>query len=451
MRDPLPIQPFTSEARGRVQLPGSKSITNRALPMAALSDGAVTLKNPTFSRDSALMLEGLVALGFDVESLPEENKITITGQGGRIPHGAAKFAVGNAGTMARFLTALLVHHPAGTFHLDGDPPMRERPMKGLLEALTQLGGHFTFDQKEWHFPFTLHTKGWTGDVVKVDPSASSQMLTALLLSAARAPSPVRIQFPATRPAFVQLTIDMMERAGIRVDGSLESGELVVHPGPYVFGNGLYPIEPDASAASYFIALPAATGGLVELEGYNNTLMQGDSRFVSVINLIGIAAEYGEGHTTFQKTGTARGPLDIDFETFSDTFLTLAAISPLLPHPVMIRGIGHTRHQETDRIHAATTELRRLHQEVEEGPDWLRITPRLDALRALARSGGATIDTYEDHRVAMSFGILGSADICNNGQPWMKIKDPACCGKTFPRFFDTLEALRRQSLKRISAS
>ncbi len=442
MVDPLPIHPFRDSARGTVALPGSKSVTNRALAMAALAEGTTRLLHPLLSRDSRLMLDALRALGFAVRLAPDETWIEIDGKGGTLPRDHADLHVGNAGTVARFLTALLIHHPDGRYHLDGDPAMRERPMRGLLEALGDLGARFTFTGEDWCFPFAMHTAGWRGETIRVDASASSQMVSGLLLSAARAPKPVEILCPGTRPAFVELTAQMIRRAGVPVEGSAAEGHLRIEPGLYRFPPGGYDVEPDVTAASYFIALPIAAGGSVEVEGIGGELMQGDARFIEVAAAFGIRREDTSSGLRFSRGEGADPPAEVDFETFSDTFLTLAAIAPLLPAPVKIRGIGHTRQQETDRIHAMATELRRLGQGVEEGTDWLRITPDRDALRALAREGGVTIQTYEDHRVAMSFGILGCADIRGDGEPWLRIADPACCGKTFPRFFEVLDGLRK---------
>ena len=446
MVDPLPILPFRRPACGSVTLPGSKSVTNRALVMAALAKGTTRLLRPLLSRDSRLMLDALRALGFGVRLAPDETWIEIDGAGGIIPRDHAELHVGNAGTVARFLTALLVHHPDGRFRLDGDPAMRERPMRGLLEALGGLGARFTFAGEDWSFPFAMHTGGWRGTSIQVDASASSQMVSGLLLSAARAPGRVEIHCPGARPAFVELTAEMMRRAGVRVQGSVESGHLTVEPGLYRFPPEGYEVEPDVTAASYFVALPLVTGGSVGIEGIGDGLMQGDARFTSVAADFGIRREDTPDGPRFSHSAPPLTPDEVDFETFSDTFLTLAAVAPLLPATFKITGIGHTRHQETDRIHAVATELRRLRQGVEEGPDWLRITPDRVALRALALEGGATIQTYEDHRVAMSFGILGCADIRGDGEPWLRIADPACCGKTFPRFFDVLDGLRREAAR-----
>ncbi|MCC5804813.1 MAG: 3-phosphoshikimate 1-carboxyvinyltransferase [Opitutales bacterium] len=441
MVDPLPIIPFRKPAHGRVTLPGSKSVTNRALVMAALADGTTRLLQPLLSRDSRLMLDALRALGFGVRLAPDESWIEVDGAGGAIPRDHAELHVGNAGTVARFLTALLVHHPGGRYRLDGDPAMRERPMRGLLEALGDLGARFTFTDGDWCFPFTMHTDGWSGSSLRVNASASSQMVSGLLLSAARAPEHVRIQCPGTRPAFVELTAEMMRRAGVTVRGDVNSGHLTVDPGPYYFPEAGYAVEPDVTAASYFMALPLAAGGSVEIDGIGGPLMQGDARFINVAAAYGVRGENSTDGLRISRTEVSDTPAVVDFETFSDTFLTLAAVAPLLPAPFTIRGIGHTRHQETDRIHAMATELRRLGQGIEEGADWIRITPDREALRALALKGGATIQTYEDHRVAMSFGILGCADIRGDGEPWLRIADPGCCAKTFPRFFEVLDGLR----------
>lgn len=441
MVDPLPIEPFKAPPRGRVTLPGSKSVTNRALVMAALADGTIRLLNPLLSRDTRLMLDALRTLRFGVRVADDGAWMEIDGAGGSIPCDEAELHVGNAGTVARFLTALLAHHPEGRFSLDGDPAMRARPMRGLLEALGDLGARFTFPEEDWCFPFTMHTSGWRGELIRVDASASSQMVSGLLLSAARAPKTVSIQCGGTRPAFVELTVEMMRRATVDVRGGVADGLLVVQPGEYRFPDKGYPIEPDVTAASYFAALPLAVGGSIEIEGIAGKLMQGDARFFDVISTFGITPEADGDTLRFSHTPASNPPHAVNFETFSDTFLTLAAVSPLLTAPIAIQGIGHTRHQETDRIHAIAAELRRFGQSVEEGPDWIRIAPDRGALRTTALNHVTTVQTYEDHRIAMAFGILGCADMRGDGKPWLQIADPGCCGKTFPEFFETLNRLR----------
>jgi 3-phosphoshikimate 1-carboxyvinyltransferase len=442
MRDPLPISPFRHAAQGAVELPGSKSLTNRALVLAALAAGRTTLTGVLFSRDTEILLRALREIGVEASEDRAARTVEVVGTGGVWPGGEASIAVGNAGTAARFLTALLALHPAGHYRLDGDQAMRQRPMGALLEALAEQGATFTFDGEKDCFPFSLHSCGLRGGRLAIDATASSQFVSALLLAAPYARHPLELEVAGLRPAFVRITLAMMEAFGVRVETVGES-VLRVPAGQSPRSPGFYAIEPDVTAASYFLALPLVTGGVISLPGLHAHLLQGDAAFAGVVEALGARVAKLDGQW---EVSAARGPhrgLERDFRHFSDTFLTLAAISPLFQGPTVIRGIEHTRRQETDRVAAMATELRETGCVVEETADALRITPDAEALRAAARRG-VTIETYEDHRIAMSFAILGCADLLGDGRPWLSIRNPACCGKTFPDFFAKLAALHAAS-------
>jgi 3-phosphoshikimate 1-carboxyvinyltransferase len=395
----LPIQPFTQPVRGSVTLPGSKSITNRALILAALGTQTVTLRGALFSRDSRIMIAALQALGFKVEADEQALTIRIEGRGGVIPNREAKLDVGNAGTAARFLTAFVCLRPDGIYHFDGDEAMRRRPIGALLEALESQGARA--DSRS--FPFTLRTAGLPGGNVPLDASESSQMLSALLMVAPHAKSPLTVQLKgqAGSKPFVVMTEAMVKQ--------------------FAAGPTTYDIEGDASAGSYFLALPLVTGGQLTFTNYGGSL-QGDVKFREVTEAV----------------GAGRHAITRNFREFSDTFLTLAAIAPLLDGPTRISGIAHTRKQETDRVAGMANELRKLGQHVVETEDALEIHPR-------PLVPGVEIETYHDHRFAMSFGILGCHDLRKDGRPWLTIKDPGCCAKTFPAFFEVLAGLRKSSL------
>lgn len=439
----LPIKPFTAPVRGTVRLPGSKSITNRALILAALCKDPVTLQGALFSRDTEIMLKALRALGFKIAANTRAATIRVTGHHGIIPKAKARLDVGNAGTAARFLTAFLCLKKRGVFQLDGDEAMRRRPMKGLLDALRQLGAEFEFTGEPHHFPFTLKTHGLPGGTVEVDASASSQILSALMMVAEWADEILHIKLhgPTVSEPFVQMTAKMIPKFA-------HGFKPLIDAPPY---QETYFIEPDATAASYFVLLPVATLGAApgyQIAGLGElTNLQGDIGFLPVASALGLKIVKKPDHTEIS-SGPAYHGLKQNFNPFSDTFLTLAALAPLLDGPTHIFGIRHTRKQETDRIHAMATELARLGQGVAETPDQdgLIITPDLAALKSRSKKKPVEIETYDDHRVAMSFAILGSHNLHANGKPWLKIKNPACCGKTFPNFFDTLETLRKQSLK-----
>ena len=394
----LPILPFTKPVRGSITLPGSKSITNRALILAALSSKPVTLHGALFSRDSRIMIAALQALGFKVEVDEKALTIRVEGRGGQIPACEAKLDIGNAGTAARFLTAFVCLRPDGVYHFDGDEAMRRRPIGALLEALEAQGAKA--DSRS--FPFTLCTAGLPGGNVELDASESSQMLSALLMVAPHAKSPLTVKLKGetgSKP-FVTMTEEMVKQ--------------------FAASPTTYDIEGDASAGSYFLTLPLVVGGTLTFANYGGTL-QGDVKFRNVVTAV----------------GPARHAVDRNFREFSDTFLTLAAIAPLLDGPTKISGIAHTRKQETDRVASMARELKKLGQHVIETENSLVIHPR-------PLVSGVTIETYHDHRFAMSFGILGCHDLHGNGQPWLTINDPGCCAKTFPAFFDLLATLRAGS-------
>jgi len=428
-----------------VILPGSKSITNRALILAALSSESLTLESALFSDDTRIMATALRKLGILVEEDAPGKSIFVKGCGGEIPNAEAELYVGNAGTAARFLTAMLALRPKGTYRMDGSEAMRKRPMKGLLDALVGHGAaEVDYHGAEGFFPFTLRTNGVPGGELAVDASASSQILSALLMIAPLAAGPltVRLAGETVSHPFVGMTLAMMEQFGVEAAGESDMGPFRFSgEGRYYYPRPAYVVEPDATAASYFAMLPWVVGGSLSLERCYAVGLQGDIRFIDVLGKLGaffnvdgadLVAEFKEGKT---------GGLDEDFNAISDTFLTLAAVTPLLDGPATIRGIAHTRHQETDRIAAMAHELRKLGQTVDEAEDRLTVTPNREALRSLTADGPVAIDTYEDHRVAMSFGVLGRYDLHGDGRAWLAINDPGCCAKTFPDFFEVQERLR----------
>ena len=409
----LPILPFTRPVRGSVTLPGSKSITNRALILAAVGPKTVTLRGALFSRDTRIMIAAMRQLGFKIET--DENALTICveGQDGEIPVREAKLEVGNAGTAARFLTAFVCLRPDGIYHFDGDEAMRRRPIGALLKALESQGAIASARS----FPFTLKTSGLCGGTVELDASESSQLLSAVLMVApqARTPLTVKLKGETVSRPFIEMTERLVR-------------QFAAQPTDYA-------IEGDATAASYFAALVFVTNGRVEVKGFNHAgdALQGDAEFYRLLTAEGLINPTG----LTASRGAASHGISADFNDFSDTFLTLAAIAPLLDGPTKISGIAHTRRQETDRVAGMARELKKLGQHVIETEDALEIHPR-------PLTPGIEIETYHDHRFAMSFGILGCHDLLKNGRPWLTIKDPGCCAKTFPAFFDLLAGLRTAS-------
>ncbi len=441
--DLLPIQPFTRPARGEVTLPGSKSLTNRALMLAALCPQPVTLTGALFSEDTHLMVEALRALGFSVEADETALTLRVSDQKRGFSVGQAELFVGLAGTAARFLTALCAAAPSGVYRIDGIPQMRKRPMKGLIEALRALGADIRCTGEEGFFPLEIHARGLRGGAVSIDARESSQLLSALLMVAPLAAAPVQVKLVGgVRWPFVQMTTRLMEHFGQKPVVRLSDDELAVQNDTrYGLDRDSYAIEPDATAASYYLALPLVTRGSLLLRGLRGPGggLQGDTQFSAVLGEVGLTVQTSNAGVTAEFSGakTLRG-VTRDFSGFSDTFLTLAALAPLLDGPTRISGIAHTRKQETDRVAGMARELTRLGQHVIETEDALEIHPR--PLRV-----DQTIETYGDHRFAMSFGVLGSHDLRGDGRPWLTISNPACCAKTFPHFFELLESLRQKSL------
>ena len=457
MSPTLVIRPFQTPARGIAQVPGSKSITNRALILAALAEGPTLFTGALFSRDTRILIAALRSLGFEVSADEAACTIGIKGLGGRIPNPRAKLHVGNAGTAARFLTAFLALAPDGCYELDGDEAMRARPMRGLLDALGAAGCQATRPDgaPATGFPFTLRTTGRLGRL-EVDASASSQLLSALLMVLPLSPgASVSMKGSTVSEPFVEMTARMCGQFGRPLVRGGDGSWSCPSPGAYV-AQASYAIEPDATAASYFIALPAVTGfrASVRIEGYAAGGLQGDTAFAKVAAVCGATVKVLDGTLVADSWPAIRGG-DFDFNAFSDTFLTLATIATLADGPVTIRGVAHTRKQETDRVLAMATELERLGIKVaptaaelrsDESLSSLTIFPDKAALRRVTAAGPVTIHTYEDHRMAMSFGVLGSFDLFGDGRPWIAIEDPACTSKTFPRFFEALESLRTNFIR-----
>jgi len=437
--DPLPIKPFTRPARGKVVLPGSKSITNRALLLAALCDRPVTLTGTLFSDDTRIMAEALRRLGIPVTENETEKTLHVEGQAGKIPAERAELFVGNAGTAARFLTALCAAAPKGTYKIDGIPQMRKRPMKGLFDALRTQGAKITCTGEEGFFPIVIEAHGLKGGEVAIDASESSQMLSALLMVAPLATAPVDVSLIGhVRWPFVQMTTRLMEDFGQPHFGNIGQPRFPVACGThYISTEGSYVIEPDATAASYYAALPLVASGEISLTHLRWGL-QGDTDFLSVLGRVGLVAKPDHlGFIVSFLLGSPRLGVSENFNEFSDTFLTLAAIAPLLEGTTKITGIAHTRKQETDRVAGMARELIKLGQHVIETEDSIEIHPR-------PLKSDVEIETYHDHRFAMSFAILGCHDLLKSGQPWLGIKNPACCAKTFPNFFDVLAKVWKDS-------
>jgi 3-phosphoshikimate 1-carboxyvinyltransferase len=371
-----------------------------------------------------------------------DGEISVLGRGGVFPAESAELDVGLAGTAARFLTGLCAAAPRGVYRIGGVPQMHRRPMKGLIDTLRALGADIACLENEGFLPFEIHAQGLRGGEVAIDASESSQMLSALLMVAPLASSEVRISLSKpVREPFVEMTLQLMRQFGVEATSGMSQGHawISVPVGRYRLASARYLVEPDASSASYFTALPLVCGGSVSMHGLRQDSLQGDTRFAGVLRDAGLSVAYESSGLVASYSGGGRHGVARDFRDFSDTFLTLAAIAPLLAGTTTITGIGHSRRQETDRVAGMARELKRLGQEVVETEDSLSITPQ-------PLLPGQMIETYGDHRFAMSFAILGCHDLNGDGEPWLSIRDPACCAKTYPGFFDALDSVRASSAK-----
>jgi len=440
----ISIKPFSKECNSRVKMPGSKSISNRALILSVMCKGDVELQHILESEDVSLMQEALTDLGVCITKT--KNGVIVKGTGGEIPNQKSTINVGNAGTIARFLTCLLASQSGAEYFMDGAEAMRNRPMLELLSCLEKLGAKIEYREKKGHFPFKLKCNGLYGNNIRIDARKSGQNISGLIMQSPRLGNKCNIIFTegTVSMPFIDMTLKMIgefnENKSYTYD--LLSHSLRVNNCAYKKESFVYKIEPDATAASYFLTLPLVVGGECFVEGLKADMLQGDIAYCDILKSLGGRIEYNADGVKSIFHNTLNGGT-FNFVDISDTFLTLAAISPLLGSNLEIYGIEHTRKQETDRVSAMATELKKLGQDVTEKPDRLIITPDLNKLRKLAEHG-VSIDTYNDHRFAMSFAILGSFDLYGSGKSWLTINNPLCCSKTFPDFFDRLNTARDNS-------
>lgn len=425
MEDTIEIQP-TGPVRGSVRPPGSKSITNRALVCAALAEGPSTLAGALDSEDTQVMIAALRKLGIGVEHDLAAATLSVAGCGGKLPSREAELYVANSGTTVRFLTAMLALAP-GTFRLDGTPRMRERPIRDLLDALSQLGADAVSELQTGCPPVVVRGNGLSGGRATVAGDISSQFLSGILMASPYAKSPVELVVVGelvSKP-YVDMTLAVMAAFGVEFE--TEGYRRFAVPVDRTYRGRHYEIEPDASAASYFFAAAAVTGGKLSVEGLSRESLQGDVAFCECLERMGCRVGYEPRAITVSgpPAGSLRG-IDVDMNAISDTVQTLGAVALFAQGPTNITGVAHIRHKETDRLAALATELRKLGADVDEHDDGLRIVPA--ALRP------AIIDTYDDHRMAMSLAIAGLM------QPGVVIRDPGCTAKTYPDFFGDLARL-----------
>ncbi len=455
----LEIAPLTGKPLATVRVPGSKSITNRALVLAALTasrEHDTILVGALQSEDTEVMIDSLGRLGFQITTAWDNAEVRVRKQkttrgkiagllvgmipsdltdlmGPVIPAESADLFVGNSGTSMRFLTAMVaLGH--GRYRLDGVPRMRERPIQDLLDTLTQLGVNAYSENGNGCPPVIVEANGIDGGSVRIKGDTSSQFLSAVLMAAARARSDtvICIEGPLVSAPYVTMTLAMMRDFGVACKEEPPGHFVVLAITPESLPR--YAIEPDASAASYFFGAAAITGGSITVAGLPTNSLQGDVRFVDVLERMGCRIERSnptsKGAFIEARITVHGGPMhgvDVDMNDISDTVMTLAAVACFADGPTTIRNVAHIRHKETDRLTALATELRRLGARVDEFADGLTITP--------APLHGAVVETYNDHRMAMSLALIGLKI------PTVVIENPACVAKTYPHFFDDLERLR----------
>ena len=412
---------------GSIALPGSKSLSNRVLLLAMLSEGETLIENLLDSDDVRRMVDALAKLKISYEEDRPNKRITVRGVAGRIPVVEAKLFLGNAGTAIRPLTAALtLGH--GRFVLDGIERMRERPIQDLLEGLNQLGAHVRSIHNTGCPPVEIIADGLQGGVTELSGAISSQYLTAILLTSpcAKTPVEIRIRDHLVSVPYVKMTIRLMSRFGVNVVVSEDFRNFYINAPQNYQSPETYFVEGDASSASYFLAGAAITGGSVTVIGCGTESLQGDAQFAKVLEMMGAEVGWQSNEITVQGSGNLKG-VDVDMNEMPDAAMTLAVTALFAKGTTAIRNIYNWRLKETERLKAVSCELKKLGAFVEEGEDYLIIAPPRELMPA-------KISTYDDHRMAMAFSLAACGEVP------ITILNPTCVSKTFPDYFDQLSKL-----------
>ncbi|MGR5062623.1 3-phosphoshikimate 1-carboxyvinyltransferase [Photobacterium sp. DNB22_13_2] len=421
----LTLQPI-SKINGTVNLPGSKSVSNRALLLAALASGKTRLTNLLDSDDIRHMLTALTKLGVNYQLSDDKTVCEVTGLGGAFkPAAAMELFLGNAGTAMRPLAAALCLGD-GEFILTGEPRMKERPIGHLVDALRTAGADITYLENDNYPPLKIKGTGLKGGEVEIDGSISSQFLTAFLMSAplASADTVIRIKGELVSKPYIDITLHIMAQFGVEVENH-DYHEFVVKGDQSYQAPGDFLVEGDASSASYFLAAAAIKGGAVKVTGIGKRSIQGDVQFADALAAMGAEIEWGDDYVIARR-GELKA-VDLDFNHIPDAAMTIATAALFAEGTTSIRNVYNWRVKETDRLAAMATELRKVGAEVVEGEDFITITPP-------AHLTHAAIDTYDDHRIAMCFSLVALSDTP------VTINDPKCTSKTFPDYFDKLAML-----------
>ncbi|PKF79629.1 3-phosphoshikimate 1-carboxyvinyltransferase [Vibrio sp. vnigr-6D03] len=421
----LTLQPI-SLVSGEVNLPGSKSVSNRALLLAALASGKTRLTNLLDSDDIRHMLNALTKLGVSYQLSDNNTVCEVEGLGSSFNvENAQELFLGNAGTAMRPLAAALCLG-SGEYVLTGEPRMKERPIGHLVDALKTAGADIEYLENENYPPLKIKGTGLKGGTVKIDGSISSQFLTAFLMSAPLAEGDIKIDIigELVSKPYIDITLHIMKQFGVDVINN-DYQSFVVPSGQSYKAPGDFLVEGDASSASYFLAAAAIKGGEIKVTGIGRNSIQGDIQFADALEKMGAEIEWGDDYVV-----SRRGELkavDLDFNHIPDAAMTIATAALFAEGTTAIRNVYNWRVKETDRLSAMATELRKVGAEVEEGEDYITITPTPNLKHA-------AIDTYDDHRMAMCFSLVALSDTP------VTINDPKCTSKTFPDYFEKLAGL-----------
>ena len=426
MTEQLRLDPIR-RISGSITLPGSKSLSNRVLLLAMLSEGETFIENLLDSDDVRRMMDALSKLKILYEEDRHSKKIRVKGEGGRIPVDKAELFLGNAGTAIRPLTAALTLGN-GRFVLDGIERMRERPIQDLLDGLNQLGAQVRSINNSGCPPVEIIANGLPGGVTKLSGAISSQYLSAILLTSPYAQTPVeiRIKDHLVSIPYVEMTIRLMNRFGVNVDVSEDFKSFHINAPQSYKSPKTYFVEGDASSASYFLAGAAITGGTVTVIGCGTDSLQGDAQFAKIMEMMGAEVQWEANHITVRGSGNLKG-IDVDMNEMPDAAMTLAVAALFAKGTTAIRNIYNWRLKETERLKAVSSELKKLGATIEEGEDYIIIEPPEKLL-------SAEIATYDDHRMAMAFSLAACGEVP------ITILDPSCVSKTFPDYFDQLSKL-----------
>ncbi|CCO44899.1 3-phosphoshikimate 1-carboxyvinyltransferase [Vibrio nigripulchritudo SOn1] len=421
----LTLQPI-SLVSGEVNLPGSKSVSNRALLLAALASGKTRLTNLLDSDDIRHMLNALTKLGVTYQLSEDKTVCEVEGLGGSFnTEEAQELFLGNAGTAMRPLAAALCLG-SGEYVLTGEPRMKERPIGHLVDALKTAGADIEYLENENYPPLKIKGTGLKGGKVEIDGSISSQFLTAFLMSAPLAQDQIQIDIigDLVSKPYIDITLHIMAQFGVKVENN-NYQSFVIPAGQSYRSPGDFLVEGDASSASYFLAAAAIKGGEIKVTGIGKNSIQGDIQFADALEKMGAEIEWGDDYV-ISRRGELKA-VDLDFNHIPDAAMTIATAALFAEGTTAIRNVYNWRVKETDRLSAMATELRKVGAEVEEGEDYIVITPTSELKHA-------AIDTYDDHRMAMCFSLVALSDTP------VTINDPKCTSKTFPDYFDKLSSL-----------